>query len=156
MTMPYGSAEEPDAEVTAEASMPVRVVSSGEDRRIAAEFGQWRTFTITSTLGPQVIFPRSLRRKRGSLFVVASTAGQPVTDGVILGSQGLVGQNSGPLAAAVVPGGPGGYLPIGTSYPYEAQQELYAACPSTNVNTVYITICDEQWASPVPRKGSGI
>lgn len=83
---------------------------------------------------------------------VTTTVPQPVTDGIIVGGREEI--------AALLQGGgtqaqinpltgltPGGYLPIGTTTPYESQQELWVAFPSTNTAPVILTICDEQYAS---------
>ena|ERR1700756_3531884 len=160
MTMPYGSAEEPSLMLTETESVPVHVVSTNAKpgKSIAPEFGRWRTFLIANVLGNDLSVPgakrianRSLRRHRLLVGVFATVAAQTVTDGVIVGSREEI--------AALIPGGnqpspsplttytPGGYIPIGTSFRWEAQQELWAAYPVSNVASVIVTVCDEQYAS---------
>lgn len=149
--MPWGSTEEPDVEKIELGTVPVHVVSSGakSEKSIGAEFGQWKTFLVANVIGndsavpgAQRILNRSLRRHRALIGVFATAVGQPVIDGVIVGSSGAI--NSG---QPTVPGRLGGYLPIGSNFRYEAQAELWVCYPFTNVSPVYVTICDEVYAS---------
>jgi hypothetical protein len=151
MTMPQGSAEEPDVILTEEPTIPVRVVSTDAKpgKAIAAEFGRWRTFlvqnvtgSVSVTPGAQRLINRSLRRHRCHIVVTATVANQPTTDGIIIGSREEI--NSGNPA---VPGQLAGFLPIGVSVRYEAQAELWVCYPSTNTDPVFVTICDEVYAS---------
>ncbi len=152
MTMPHGSTEEPsDAQFTMPESVPVHVVSSGEpgQKSVAPEFGRWRTVVVSNTVGADSATPgaqrlanRSKRRHRMHIIVAASVAAQPVIDGVIVGSREEIASGQ-----PVVPGRLGGYLPIGTSVRWEAQAELWVCYPSTNTSPVYVSICDEVYAS---------
>lgn len=151
MTMPWGAAEEPDVIETGVESVPVHVVSTDAKpgKSLAPEFGRWRTITVANVVGPnsitpgaQRLFNRSLRRHRGHIIVNATVAAQPVTDGVLVGSREEI--SSGQPA---IPGQLGGYLQIGDSIRWEAQSELWVCYPSTNTSPVYVTICDEQYAS---------
>lgn len=151
MTIPIGAAEEPDTMMVGRSSIPVHVVSSDAKpgKQLAAEFGRWRTVLVSSAVGPISITPgaarlanRSLRRKRLHIIVNASVINQPSIDGVIVGSREEI--NAGMPA---VPGQLGGYLQIGDSVRWECQAELWVCYPSTNVNPVYVTVCDEQFAS---------
>lgn len=80
MTMPYGTVEEPEVEYTMPESVPVHVVSSDKDtRRMAAEFGRWRTIIVSSLTGPNSATPgaqrllnRSQRRHRARIIVNSS------------------------------------------------------------------------------------
>lgn len=83
MTMPWGSAEEPEVEASGPVSVPVHVVSSEAppSKAIGPEFGRWRAFLITSAVGQDTATPgakrllnRSLRRHR-ALVVVSPSAG---------------------------------------------------------------------------------
>jgi len=270
-TMVYGSAEEPDdAQFSMAESIPVHVVSSGQRKSIAPEFGRWRTVIVSNVAGAYSVTPgaqrlcnRSQRRKRLHIIVngsvggpvsqsaegsgvvvnpgasvvianisaaqltaiaplggewlitwkvslqgtiqagdannmkltsplnttllnavmqgvageypqnavtqfipagqginvqaiaaasnVAATYGAEITatlvstpniDGVIVGSRDEI--TSGQPA---IPGNLGGYLQVGDSVRYEAQAELWVCYPATNVNTVYVTLCDEVYAS---------
>jgi hypothetical protein len=152
MTMPQGSTEEPDDVVfTMPESIPVHVASSDVrlEKSISPEFGRWRTIIVSNVVGPlsatpgaQRLVNRSRRRHRTRIVVNASVVNQPVIDGVIIGSRDEI--TSGLPA---VPGQLGGYLQIGDDVPYEAQAELYVCYPSTNTNSVYVTVCDEVYAS---------
>jgi hypothetical protein len=92
MTMPWGSTEEPDVQITEQESIAVRVVSSDAKpgKSIGTEFGRWRTLLVTSALGNDSATPgarrllnRSLRRHRAHILVntggsvVPSVAGFP-------------------------------------------------------------------------------
>jgi hypothetical protein len=99
MTMPYGSAEEPNVMVTAMPSLPVHVASSDAKpgRSVAAEFGQWRTFLINSAtltqVGPVRLCNRSLRRHR--LQILVNSTGPVTTTPTVsgfpsIGSSGAV------------------------------------------------------------------
>ena len=150
--MPLGSTEEPTVEFTEEPSLAVRVVSSGKTKPIGAEFGRWHTVLVSSAVGPISITPgaqrlcnRSLRRKRLLIVVSATVLDQPSLDGVIIGSSAEI--NSGNPAT---PGALAGYLPIGTSIRWECQQELWVCYPTTNTDPVFVTTCDEQYASEQP------
>lgn len=151
MTMPQGSTEEPFINEVGRESIPVHVVSTTArpSKNIGTEFGRWQTVTVSNTAGAFSATPgsmrllsRSLRRKRANIFVIPTVAGQPTTDGVIVGSREEI--NSGVPAT---PGFLGGFLPIGTSVRYEVQQELWVCFPSTNTDSVYVTTCDELYAS---------
>jgi hypothetical protein len=152
MTMPWGSAEEPDDLLTELPTQPVHVVSSDArlSKAIGTEFGQWRTFLITNVVGTVSSTPgavrlctRSLRRRRLRIIVNSSQAGQSTQDGIIVGSSAFI--NSG---IPMTPGNlGGGYLQIGDNVPYESQQELWAAYPTTNVGPVLVSVCDEVYAS---------
>lgn len=158
MTIPWGTDEEPEIELTAIPVQPVHVVSSDAEltRPAATEFGRWKTLLvanvvpvgITSAPGAMQICNRNLRRRRLRIIVSLSVAAQPVTDGVIVGSRDFI--HSGvPMNPANINGG---YLPLGTSLTYEAQQELWAAYPLTNTDSVYVTVCDEIYASPAGKE----
>src|ERR1700752_2934373 len=117
MTMPEGSAEEPDVMITGMESVPVHVVSTDAKpgKSIAPEFGRWRTVLVANVVGPnsitpgaQRLFNRSLRRHRGHIIVNATVAGQPVTDGVLIGSREEITSGQ-----AAIPGQLGGYLQVG-------------------------------------------
>jgi hypothetical protein len=151
MTMPWGSTEEPDALFEMSQSTERPVVSSGArpGKSVGAEFGQWRTVVVSNVVNANSITPgatrllnRSQRRHRAQVFVQASVAGQPVTDGVILGSSGVI--NSG-LPAVI--GSLGGFMPIGQGFRYEVQAELWVCYPASNTDAVYVTVCDEIYAS---------
>lgn len=151
MSMPYGSTEEPEVEIAGERSIPVHVVSTGakSEKSIGAEYGRWRTLVVSNVIGQSSITPgaqrllnRSLRRHRALILVQPSIVAQAVLDGVLIGGREEI--TSGQPA---VPGNLGGYLQIGTSLRYEAQSELWVCYPSTNTNTVYVSVCDEVYAS---------
>lgn len=151
MTMPWGSTEEPDVIEVAHQSIPVHVVSSDAKpgRSLAAEFGRWRTVLISNVTNQTSVTPgavriasRSLRRHRVHIIVNGTVVAQPSIDGVIVGSRDEI--NSGMPA---VPGQLGGYLQIGDSVRWEVQAELWACYPVTNVSPVYVTVCDEVYAS---------
>lgn len=151
MTMPQGSAEEPDVILTAKESIPVHVVSSDARpvRQTGTEFGRFHTFIVANTPnqltaapGAQRVLNRSLRRREARIFVLASIAAQPVIDGVIFGSREEI--NSGMAAS---PGLLGGIIPIGQAFDYKSQAELWVCYPTTNTNTVYVTVVDFQYAS---------
>lgn len=149
MTMPWGSTEEPDVIETMPESVPVHVVSSDAPKRIAPEFGQWRTVIVSNVIGAysatpgaQRLLNRSQRRRRAHIIVNSSVAAQNVQDGIIVGSREAI--ISGQAATI---GGIGGYLQIGDSLTYEAQQELWVCYPVSNTATVYVTVCDEVYAS---------
>jgi hypothetical protein len=160
MTMPYGeyATEEPDMLFVEEQSIAPHVVSSGKSKSIGAEFGQFRTFLVanvvqgvSSTPGAQRIANRSLRRKRLLIAVMPTIAAQAVLDGAIFGSREFI--NSGnPMNPSLGIGA--GYLQIGISLRWECQQELWVAYPTTNVNSVFVTVCDEVFASEQP-EGKG-
>ena len=151
MTMPYGSVEEPETEIAGTASIPVHVVSSSAKpvKSVGTEYGRWRTFLITNAVGQDSATPgarrllnRSLRRRLARLIVQPSIAAQSVLDGVIVGSREEIASGQ-----PMTPGNIGGYLQIGTNLPYEAQAELWVAFPAGNTNPVYVTVCDEVYAS---------
>jgi hypothetical protein len=151
MTMPYGSVEEPEVTETSVQSIPVHVVSSDAKpgKSIAPEFGRWRTILVSSAVNQTSITPgaarlasRSLRRHRLHIIVNASVVAQPTIDGIIVGSRDEI--NTGMPA---VPGQLGGYLQIGDSVRWECQAELWVCYPATNTNPVYVTVCDEVFAS---------
>jgi hypothetical protein len=151
MTMPQGSAEEPTAQWWMPGSIPPHVVSSDEKpgKSIAPEFGRWRTVLVSnvqnqtsSTPGAVRIANRSLRRHRLHIFVQPTIIAQTTTDGVIIGGRDEI--NSGNPA---VVGSLGGFLPIGASLRWEAQMELWVCYPLSNVNSVFVTVCDEVYAS---------
>lgn len=149
--MPYGSAEEPDIELVEAPAFAVRVVSSDAKpgKAVAPEFARWRTILVSNVQGPnsitsgaQRLFNRSLRRHRGHIFVLPTITAQTSTDGVILGSREEIASGQ-----PAVPGQLGGFLPIGVSVRWEGQAELWVCYPSTNAAAVYVTTCDEQYAS---------
>ena len=151
MTMPYGSTEEPEVDFKMAQAIPVHVASSAAKpgKTLAAEFGQWRTITVSSAIGAvsatpgaQRLLNRSQRRHRALVFILATVAAQPVTDGVILANRETI--NSG---VAMTPGLVGGFLPIGSNFRLEVQAELWVAFPNTNTDSVYVTVCDEVYAS---------
>jgi hypothetical protein len=151
MTMPWGSTEEPEIIETMSQSIPVHVVSSDArpGKNVGAEFGHWRTVVVSNTVlavsttpGAQRLCNRSLRRHRLHIIVNASVTAQPVTDGVLVGSREEI--NSGNPAAI---GSMGGYLQIGDSVRWECQGELWVAYPVSNTDPVYVTVCDEVYAS---------
>jgi hypothetical protein len=151
MTMPQGSTEEPTVTFTDQPSIPVHVVSSfaKPGKAIGAEFGRWRTFYVANVLGPysstpgaQRLLNRSLRRHRAHIIVNASVVAQPSIDGVIVGGREEITSGS-----TAIPGQLGGYLQIGDSVRWEVQQELWVCFPSTNTDPVYVTVCDEVYAS---------
>jgi len=156
VSMPWGSTEEPETERVELGTVPVHVVSSGikTEKSVGTEFGRWRTLLVANvvnqdcvTPGGQRLLNRSLRRHRALIGVFATIAAQPVLDGVIVGSPGEIASGN-----PAVPGRLGGYLPIGSNFRYESQAELWVCYPSTNVNPVYVTICDEVYASGESRK----
>ena len=151
MTMPYGSAEEPEIAEIELGTVPVRVVSSDAKpgKSIGTEFGRWRTIVVSSavnqssvTPGAQRLLNRSLRRHRAHIIINATVIAQPVIDGVIVGSREEITSGN-----AATPGLLGGYLQIGDNVRWECQSELWVCYPSTNTNSVYVTICDEVYAS---------
>jgi hypothetical protein len=78
--------------------------------------------------------------------ISATPVAQDGTDGVVVGSREFI--NSGNPLSIVSGVGNGGYLQIGDNIRWECQQELWAAWPSTNSGPpVYVTVCDEQYAS---------
>lgn len=92
MTMPYGSAEEPDVILTEHPAVAVHVVSSDArpGKSIGTEFGHWRTVLVSSALGMFSVTPgaqrlvsRSLRRRRAILVV--SSSGPVVTTPPVAG-----------------------------------------------------------------------
>jgi hypothetical protein len=151
MTMPWGSTEEPDVVEVGQQSIPVHVVSSAArpGKSIGTEFGRWRTFLVANVVGPTSITPgaqrlanRSLRRHRMHIIVNGTVVGQPSTDGVIIGNRDEI--NGGQPA---IPGQLAGYLQIGDNVRWEVQQELWVCYPATNTDPVFVTICDEVYAS---------
>lgn len=72
----------------------------------------------------------------------ASVAAQSLTDGVIIGSREEICSGQ-----PMTPGNIGGYLQIGDSYRIETQAEMWVAYPVTNSAPVYVTVCDEVYAS---------
>src|ERR1700729_545501 len=105
---------------------------------------QRRTFLVanvlnasSSTPGAQRLVNRSQRRHRAQIFVQPTVAGQPVTDGVLIGSWGEINRGN----PAVI-GSMGGYLPIGTNMRYEVQAELWVCYPVSNTDPVFVTVCD--------------
>lgn len=73
---------------------------------------------------------------------IASSNPQNSFDGVIIGSREEICSG-----APMTPGNIGGYLAIGTSFRLESQAEYWVAYPSTNTAPVYVTVCDEVYAS---------
>jgi hypothetical protein len=151
MTMPWGSTEEPEVVEVGHQSIPVHVVSSDAKpgKSLAAEFGRWRTILVSNTVGPASITPgaqriasRSLRRHRVHIIVNSTVVAQPTIDGVIVGSREEISSGS-----PAIPGQLGGYLQIGDSVRWEVQAELWVCYPTTNTNPVYVTVCDEVYAS---------
>jgi hypothetical protein len=151
VTMPWGSTEEPDVVETEFQSVPVHVVSTDAKpgKSIGTEFGRWRTVLVSNVVNQTSVTPgatrllnRSLRRHRAHIIINASVVNQPTIDGVILGSREEI--NSGMPA---VPGQLGGYLQLGDNVRYEAQAELWVCYPLTNTSPVYVTVCDEVYAS---------
>ena len=150
MTMPEGSTET-EVDFYGSQSRPIHVISTNAKpgKAIAAEFGQWNTVVVANVQGPLSVTPgaqrlinRSLRRHRTHIIVSATVAGQPVTDGVIIGSPGQIASGM-----PAIPGQLGGFLPIGISVRWEVQQELWVCFPQTNTDSVFVTTCDEQYAS---------
>jgi hypothetical protein len=151
MTMPQGSTEEPQVVLTEREAVPVHVVSTSAKpgKTAPPEFGQFKTYVVSNTVnatsvtpGAQRIISRSLRRHRCNILINATVTGQPSTDGVIIGSRDEI--NSG---NPMVIGSVGGYLQIGDNVRYEAQRELWVAYPASNTDAVYVTVCDELYAS---------
>jgi hypothetical protein len=151
MTMPYGSTEEPTETQVETQSVPIHVVSSAlkPGKPIGAEFGRIKTYTVanvagagTTIPGAQRILNRSLRRSEARIAVLASAAGQAVTDGAIFGSRDEI--NSGNPATI---GNLGGFLPIGKDLVFKAQAELWVCFPASNAGPVFVTVTDFQWAS---------
>jgi hypothetical protein len=151
VTMPEGSAEEPTVTFTEQPAIPVHVVSTSAKpgKSIGAEFGRWRTYLVANVAGPysatpgaQRLLNRSLRRHRAHIIVNASVVAQPAIDGVIVGGREEITSGS-----PAIPGQLGGYLQIGDSVRWEVQQELWVCFPSTNTDPVYVTVCDEIYAS---------
>lgn len=151
MTMPEGSTEEPDVTVVGRESIPVHVVSTDAkpQKALAPEFARFHTYLVTSavgmtstTPGAQRILNRSLRRYEARIIVNATTAAQPIPDGVIIGGRDEI--NSGRPAAV---GDMGGYLQIGDSMTYKGQGELWVAFPVGNTAAVFVTVLDMQYAS---------
>lgn len=154
MTMPWGSAEEPTAEIVGEESVAVRVVSTDArpEKSFAPEFGNWRTFVVSPAVGNDMATPgavriaqRSLRRHRLHIMVNSTVVNQPFIDGVIIGSRTDI--EAALNASNVLLYNPGGYIRQGTSLRWESQQELWACYPSSNTNAVLVSVCDEQYAS---------
>jgi|SRR5215469_874169 len=79
--------------------------------------------------------------------LVATAQGQPASDGVILGSREECSSGGGPIGVPMLPGQVGGYVPIGQSFRWEVQAELWVAYPQSNVSPVYVTISDEVFAA---------
>jgi hypothetical protein len=151
MTMPQGSTEEPTVVFTEQESIPVHVVSSyaKPGKSIGTEFGRWRTYLVSNVVGPysatpgaQRLLARSLRRHRAHIIVNATVVAQPSIDGVIVGNREEITSGSPAIPAQL-----GGYLQIGDNVRWEVQQELWVCYPSTNTDSVYVTICDEIYAS---------
>jgi hypothetical protein len=150
-TLPYGAVEEADAVLTERRAFPVHVVSSSAKpvKPIGTEYGQFRTVVVANTVGQDSATPgakrllnRNLRRRRAHIIVSPSVVAQAVTDGVIIGSREAIASGL-PMTIGNV----GGYLPIGTSMRYECQAEVWVSFPVSNTNTVYVTVCDEVYAS---------
>lgn len=83
-------------------------------------------------------------------FNANTTQPQTSTDGVIIGAPGEILSGGGPVGGPgtpMTPGQVGGYLQIGDSYRIETQAEYWAAPCAGNSGTVYVTICDEIYAS---------
>lgn len=78
----------------------------------------------------------------GTVVLSGVTPAQSATDGVIVGSREEI---CGGTPAII--GQLGGYLQIGDNLPWECQAELWVCYPQSNGNPVYVSICDEQWAS---------
>jgi hypothetical protein len=84
-----------------------------------------------------------------AILLDLSSVTQSSQDGVIVGSSAFI--NSG---ISMTPGNTGGgYLQIGDNVPYESQQELWAAYPTTNVGPVLVSVCDEIYASDTDEHG---
>jgi hypothetical protein len=99
MTMPQGSTEEPSVTLTGQPSIPVHVVSSyaKPGKSIGTEFGRWRTFLVTSTVGNDSATPgarrllnRSLRRHRAHIIVNAALASSTPFGGVTQTAYGSI------------------------------------------------------------------
>jgi len=151
VTMPYGSAEEPSVTEMQLGTVPVHVVSTNAKpgKSIGTEFGRWRTVVVSNTVnqnsvtpGAQRLLNRSLRRHRAHIIINATVIAQPTIDGVIIGSREEI--TSGQPAT---PGLLGGYLQIGDNVRWEVQSELWVCYPTTNTDAVYVTVCDEVYAS---------
>jgi hypothetical protein len=108
-------------------------VGSGDGTYIVPGYG---SISITYSVAPTWVWSG-----------IASTSSQPVTDGVIVGSLGIVGGLGNAGGAQAIPAGAGGYLQIGDNLRWEVQQELYAVYPSSNTAGVYVTVCDEMYES---------
>jgi hypothetical protein len=67
---------------------------------------------------------------------------QSSLDGVIIGAREEI--TSGLPA---IPGYLGGYVQLGSNFRWEVQAELWVCFPQTNTGPVYVTVCDEIYAS---------
>jgi hypothetical protein len=151
MTMPLGSTEEPTVTFTERESIPVHVVSTDAKpgKSVAAEFAHFKTYLVSNTTGAtsatpgaQRILNRSLRRHEARIIINATTAAQPIPDGVIIGRRDEI--NTGNPATI---GTMGGYLQIGDNMTYKGQGEVWVAFPVGNTAPVYVTVLDIQYAS---------
>jgi hypothetical protein len=67
---------------------------------------------------------------------------QPLTDGIILGSKDEICSGQPAIIGSL-----GGFLAIGSNTRWEAQAELWVCYPASNSASVFVTFCDEVYAS---------
>jgi hypothetical protein len=79
--------------------------------------------------------------------ITATLQPQPITDGVLLGSRDWANNISAVVSPYVAGITSGGFVPVGQSFRWEVQSELWAAFPPSNSGSVLVTVCDEQYAS---------
>jgi hypothetical protein len=73
---------------------------------------------------------------------IPTTGPQSPLDGVIIGAREEITSGQ-----AAIPGQLGGFLDIGTNLRWEAQAELWVCFPATNTGPVFVSVCDEVYAS---------
>jgi hypothetical protein len=112
--------------------VPVRVTNPPQ----LPVFGGTQGYALAPGGLPVQILVRRPHRFKARVWVVASVAGQPVTDGVVIGSLVQCQQNN--LTAAGNP-----YWPIGQHLDVENQREWYAVALPSNTDTVYVTVLDQ-------------
>jgi hypothetical protein len=107
------------------------LVGAGNGTYIVPAYGSISvTFTVVGTTATAAI---------------PTSAPQPTSDGVIVGSREDIAAGANQLNPYIY--NVGGYLQIGDNVRWEGQQELWVAYPSSNVLPVFVTVCDEQYAS---------
>lgn len=136
MTMPDDSELVEDAPQDEDAHsylVGVRIVENVAriERQAIADFGSWVTYSIVSGGQPVTALNRNVRRRSATLFVSATVAAQPITDGLLVGTFAQVTNQKG------------GFLPIGAKVTIENQQQLFAVFPTGNANPVNLTVLDE-------------